>query len=79
MSETKPPPPKLTENQVKILREGTRHRDGVVRPSIAAGYAGVVTRRNVARLEALGLIIPNAHGDHYITEAGIAEVPKTEG
>lgn len=67
---------KLTENQLRILREGARHPDGVVRPAIAAGFAGVTTRRNIASLARQGLIVPNAHGDHYITDAGRAAIPE---
>lgn len=67
----------LTERQASILREGAAHRDGVVRPSIYPGFEGVTTRRSVKKLESLGLIEPNAHGDHYITEAGRAAIEGT--
>lgn len=72
---------KLTEGQWRILREGALHPNGVARPLISAGYAGVVTRKNVKKLEALGLIEPNAYGDHYITDAGrkALTTPKVEG
>lgn len=71
-------PTKLTEKQLDILRQGARHPDGVVRPSIAPGFEGVSTRKNVRRLEALGLIEPNAHGDHYITDDGRRAVADQE-
>ena len=67
---------KLTEPQIRILKEGAAHRDGVVRPSIAAGFSGVTTKRNVAILEREGMIVPNAHGDHYITDKGREAIPK---
>lgn len=69
---------KLTQNQRGILSEGAAHKDGVVRPTIAAGFAGVVTRKNVRKLEALGLIVPSPHGDHYITDAGRVALAKSE-
>jgi DNA-binding MarR family transcriptional regulator len=60
----------LTKTQIGMLQQGAAHRDGVVRPLARTNYDKANAKRALADLEASGLIEPNAHGDHYITDAG---------
>lgn len=58
---------KLTERDVLVLRRALEHPDGVINPT--SGRYGN-TERRMAKLVKLGVAIPNAHGDWYITETG---------
>lgn len=66
---------KLNDRQKGILRRAAAHPDGVANP--AADISGFGRKNGYATMAVLkreGLIIPNAHGDWYITDAGRAAV-----
>ena len=65
---------KLSKTQTGLLKSGAAHRDGVVRPIQRTNYDRANAKRALAGLEAAGFIVPNAHGDHYITDAGRAAI-----
>lgn len=59
---------KLTGHDVAALQLGARHRDGVINPARSSNFDR--PEKRMAKLVAMGLAEPNAHGDWYITEAG---------
>lgn len=63
-----PDPPSLTSHDRATLRQGAAHRDGVIRPVKSSNFDR--TDKRMAKLVQMGLAIPNAHGDWYITDAG---------
>jgi hypothetical protein len=68
---------KLSVTDIRTLERGARHRNGVI--DFWGDGSGFGKRNHDARMVrfvTLGLATPNAHGDHYITDAGRAELLK---
>jgi len=61
---------RLSVTKVRLLQDGAAHPDGVIRGGGRTGFDRHRIKVALADLEAAGLIVPNAHGDHYITDAG---------
>lgn len=62
---------KLTEGDIRLLRQGAAHMHGVISPMAGRFNNG---ERRIEKLVRIGLATPNPHGDWYITDAGRAAI-----
>lgn len=60
---------KLSESELNILAHGARDARGVISEPMKRSNFDKPEKR-MAKLTAMGLVTPNAHGDWYITDAG---------
>jgi hypothetical protein len=67
---------RLSVTKIRLLQDGAAHPDGVVRGGGRTGFDRHRIKAALAGLVAAGLIVPNVHGDHYITDAGREALPK---